>query len=174
LREAAAAVADAGAEFEAGLVYSPGRTGETSALVDQARELPSLGAARVLLHDPTGSLQPHRARELVVGLGEATGLPIGIYCQGSAGNALAAALEAARAGADLIACAIYPIALSLHRVSGEALAEALTGLGLECHVDVTALWQASDLVDDYIGDEPVAPLAPRIAVRAAEYDLPAG
>jgi oxaloacetate decarboxylase (Na+ extruding) subunit alpha len=174
LREAAAAVADAGAEFEAGLVYSPGRTGETNALVDQARELPSLGAARVLLHDPTGSLQPHRARELVVGLGEATGLPIGIYCQGSAGNALAAALEAARAGADLIACAIYPIALSLHRVSGEALAEALTGLGLECDVDVTALWHASELVDEYIGDEPVSPLAPRIAVRAAEYDLPAG
>src|SRR5438093_4491684 len=173
-REAAAAVADAGAEFEAGLVYSPGRTGETTALVDQARELPSLGAARVLLHDPTGSLQPHRARELVTDLRDATGLPIGIYCQGSAGNALAAALEGARAGADLIACAIYPIALSLHRVSGEALAEALTGLGLECDVDVTALWHASDLVDEYIGGEPVAPLAPRIAVRAAEYDLPAG
>jgi oxaloacetate decarboxylase alpha subunit len=174
LREAAAAVADAGAEFEAGLVYSPGRTGETTALVEQASELPSLGAARVLLHDPTGSLQPHRARELVTGLRDATGLPIGIYGQGSAGNALAAALEAARAGADLIACAIYPIALSLHRVSGEALAEALTGLGLECNVDVTALWHASDLVDDYLGDEPVTPLAPRIAVRAAEYDLPAG
>jgi oxaloacetate decarboxylase (Na+ extruding) subunit alpha len=174
LREAAAAVADAGAEFEAGLVYSPGRTGETTALVEQARELPSLGAARVLLHDPTGSLQPHRARELVTGLRDATGLPIGIYCQGSAGNALAAALEAARAGADLIACAIYPVALTLHRVSGEALAEALTGLGLECDVDVTALWHASELVDEYLGDEPVMPLAPRIAVRAAEYDLPAG
>src|SRR5947208_14657482 len=173
LRGAAAAVADAGAEFEAGLVYSPGRTGETTALVDQARELPELGAARVLLHDPTGSLQPHRARELVTGLRDATGLPIGIYCQGSAGNALAAALEAARAGADLIACAIYPIALSLHRVSGEALAEALTGLGLECDVDVTALWEASDVVDEYIGDEPIMPLAPRIAVRAAQHDLPA-
>src|SRR5437899_4158931 len=174
LREAADAVATAGGEFEAGLVYSPGRTGETDPLMEQASELPNLGAARVLLHDPTGSLQPHRARELVTGLREATGLPIGIYCQGSAGNALAAALEAARAGADLIACAIYPIALSLHRVSGEALAEALTGLGLDCDVDVTALWHASDLVDDYIGDEPVSPLAPRIAVRAAEYDLPAG
>src|SRR5947199_2528010 len=173
LREAAAAVADAGAEFEAGLVYSPGRTGETGPLVDQARELPSLGAARILLHDPTGSLQPHRARELVTGLREATGLPIGIYCQGSAGNALAAALEAARAGAELIACAVYPIALSLHRVSGEAIAEALTGLGLECDVDVSALWEASDVVDEYIGDEPVTPLAPRIAVRAAQHDLPA-
>src|ERR671917_246980 len=145
LRDAAEAIAEGGCEFEAGLVYSAGRTGETSHLVEQARRLPELGAARVLLHDPTGSLQPHRAHELVATLREATGLPIGIYCQGSGGNALAAALEAARAGADLIACAVYPIALSLHRVSGEALAEALAGLGLECDVDVSALWEASDV-----------------------------
>jgi oxaloacetate decarboxylase (Na+ extruding) subunit alpha len=173
LREAADAVARAGGEFEAGLVYSPGRTGETDPLMEQARELPNLGAARILLHDPTGSLQPHRARELVTGLRETTKLPVGIYCQGSAGNALAAALEAARAGAELIACAVYPIALTLHRVSGEAIAEALTGLGLECDVDVSALWEASDVVDEYIGDEPVTPLAPRIAVRAAQHALPA-
>jgi oxaloacetate decarboxylase (Na+ extruding) subunit alpha len=173
LREAADAVAKAGGEFEAGLVYSPGRTGETDPLMEQARELPNLGAARVLLHDPTGSLQPHRARELVTGLREATNLPVGIYCQGSAGNALAAALEAARAGAELIACAVYPIALTLHRVSGEAITEALIGLGLECDVDVAKLWEASDVVDEFIGDEPVTPLAPRIAVRAAQHDLPA-
>jgi oxaloacetate decarboxylase (Na+ extruding) subunit alpha len=173
LREAADAVARAGGELEAGLVYSPGRTGETDPLMEQARELPNLGAARILLNDPTGSLQPHRARELVTGLRETTKLPIGIYCQGSAGNALAAALEAARAGAELIACAVYPIALTLHRVSGEAIAEALIGLGLECDVDVAALWEASDVVDEFIGDEPVTPLAPRIAVRAAQHDLPA-
>jgi len=173
LREAADAVAKAGCEFEAGLVYSPGRTGETHPLMEQASELPNLGAVRVLLHDPTGSLQPHRARELVTGLREATGLPVGIYCQGSGGNALAAALEAARAGADLIASAVYPIALTLHRVSGEALAEALAGLGLDCDIDVATLWEASDVVDQHIGDEPVTPLAPRIAVRAARHDLPA-
>src|SRR5438105_6641197 len=173
LRAAADAVAEAGGEFEAGLVYSPGRTGETDALLAPATELPSIGAARILLHDPTGSLQPHRARELVTGLRDSTGLPVGIYCQGSGGNALAAALEAARAGADLIACAVYPLALTLYRVSGESLAEALTGLGLECNVDVDALWEASDLVDEHVGDEPVAPLVPRIAVRAAEHDLPA-
>src|SRR5207302_1980637 len=93
--------------------------------------------------------------------------------RGAAGNALAAALEAARAGAALIACAVYPIALTVHRVSGEALAEALAGLDLQCDVDVAALWEASDLVDEHIGDEPVTPLAPRIAVRAAQHDLPA-
>ena len=163
LREAADAVAQAGGEFEAGLVYSPGRTGETDPLMEQARELPSLGAARILLHDPTGSLQPHRARELVTGLRETTKLPVGIYCQGSGGNALAAALEAARAGAELIACAVFPIALTLHRVSGESLAEALAGAGLDSGVDIEALWEATDLVDDYIGDELVTPLVPRIA-----------
>src|SRR3989475_5276563 len=173
LREAADAIARAGGEFEAGLVYSPGRTGETDPLMEQASELPNLGAPRVVLHDPTGSRQPHPARELVTGLREATGLPVGIYCQGSGGNALAAALQAARAGADLIACAVYPIALTLHRVSGEALAEALAGLGLDCDVDVSKLWEAADVVDEHIGDEPVTPLAPRIAVRAAQHDLPA-
>src|SRR5437870_183585 len=174
LREAAEAIGAAGRALAGGLIYSPGKTGETDELVEQARKLPELGAARVVLNDPTGALQPHRAAELVTQLAEVSGLPVGVYCQGAVGNALAAALEAARAGADLIGCAVYPVALALHRVSGEGLAQALTGLGLECSVDVEALWRASDVVDEHIGDEPVTPLAPRIAARAAEHSLPAG
>jgi oxaloacetate decarboxylase (Na+ extruding) subunit alpha len=174
LRDAAEAIEAAGREFDAGLVYSPGKTGETHELVEQARKLPELGAARIVLNDPTGALQPHRAAELVTQLGEASGLPVGVYCQGAVGNALAAALEAARAGADLIGCAVYPVALALHRVSGEGLAQALRGLGLDCDVDVDALWRASDIVDEHIGDAPVTPLAPRIAARAAEHSIPAG
>jgi oxaloacetate decarboxylase alpha subunit len=174
LREAAEAIVAAGGEFDGGLVYSSGITGETATLVEQARKLPELGAARVLLHDPTGSLEPHRAGELVQRLGEATGLPVGVYFQGAGGAALAAAIEAARAGADLLAAAVYPVALSLYRVSGESLAQSLGGLGLDTGVDVDQLWSASDLVDEHIGDEPVTPLAPRIAVRAAEHTLPPG
>jgi oxaloacetate decarboxylase alpha subunit len=174
LTEAGEAITAGGRELEAGLLYSPGPTGETEALVEQARKLPELGAARVLLHDSSGSLEPHRAHELVTALAEASSLPVGLYCQGATGNALAAALEAARAGADLISCTVYPVALALHRVSGEALANALAGAGLDTGVDVDALWRASELVDEHIGDEPVTPLAPRIAVRAAEHKLPAG
>ena len=172
LREAAEAVVAADRDFEAGLVYSPGRTGEIETLIERAEMLPQLGAVRVLLHDPTGSLQPHTAEALVKALAEASGLPVGIYLQGAGGSALSAALAAARAGAQLIACAIYPLALTLHRVSGEALSEALVGMGLDPGIDVDALWRATDLVDDHIGDAPVAPLAPRIAVRAAQHDIP--
>jgi len=47
-------------------------------------------------------------------------------------------------------------------------------MGFPTGVDVDRLWEASDLVDEHIGDEPVAPLSPRLAVRAAEYDVPTG
>ena len=174
LREAAEAIAGAERDFEAGLVYSPGPTGEIDTLIERAKALPELGAVRVLLHDPTGSLQPHKAQELVGALAEASGLPVGIYVQGAGGSALAATLSAAHAGAQLIACAIYPLALTLHRVSGEALSEALIGMNLDPGIDVDALWDACDIVDEHIGDEPVAPLAPRIAVRAAQHNVPAG
>ncbi|MBA2383711.1 MAG: hypothetical protein H0V68_03500, partial [Actinobacteria bacterium] len=170
LREAGEAIVAAGKEFHAGLVYSPGDNGQTDALVEQSRKLGDLGAARALIHDPTGGLEPHQAGELVRRVAEASGLPVGFYCQGAAGTGLADSLEAARAGADLIACALYPLGLSLHRVAGESLASALKGMGMDTGVDIDKLWEASDLVDEYIGDEPVAPLVPRLAVRAAEYD----
>jgi oxaloacetate decarboxylase (Na+ extruding) subunit alpha len=173
LREAAEAIVAAERDFEAGLVYSPGPTGEIDTLIERAKALPELGAVRVLLHDPTGSLQPHKAQELVGALAQASGLPVGIYVQGAGGSALAATLSAAHAGAQLIACAIYPLALTLHRVSGEALSEALIGMNLDPGIDTDALWDACDIVDEHIGDEPVAPLAPRLAVRAAQHHVPA-
>ena len=174
LREAGEAIVGAGGELHVGLVYSPGRTGEADALVEQARKLGELGAARVLLNDPTGGLLPHVTQELVERLGEASGLPVGLYVQAAGGTALANALVATRVGADVVATAVYPLALALHRIAGGSLAEVLSGLDRETGVDVGRLWEASDVVDEHIGDEPLAPLAPRIAVRAAEYDLPAG
>jgi oxaloacetate decarboxylase alpha subunit len=176
LREAGAAITSAGGAFHAGLVYSPGRTGETEIdnLVEEARKLPALGATRILVNDPTGALVPHRAQDLVGRIKESSGLPVGFYVQGSAGVGLASALAAVDSGADLIATTVYPLALTLHRVSGESVAESLQGLGHATGLDVHKLWEAADVVDEWIGDEPVAPVAPRIAVRAAEYDLPAG
>jgi oxaloacetate decarboxylase (Na+ extruding) subunit alpha len=174
LREAGEAIVGAGRQLHVGLVYSPGRTGEADALVEQARRLGDLGATRVLLNDPTGGLLPHVTQDLVERLREASGLPVGLYIQAAGGTALANALVATRVVADVVATAVYPLALALHRIAGESLVEALEGLDRSTGVDIARLWEASDAVDEHIGDEPLAPLAPRIAVRAAEYDLPAG
>jgi oxaloacetate decarboxylase (Na+ extruding) subunit alpha len=174
LAEAAGAIRDAGKELSVGLVHSPGPSGEVEVLLERAQRLPELGAARVLIHDPASSLDPAKARALVERVGEASGLPVGLHCQGAGGAALAAAIEAVRAGAAPVACALYPVALSLHRVSSESLTRSLAGLGLDTGVDLERLWRGSELVDEALGDEPVPPLSPRVAVRAAEYSLPAG
>src|SRR4029079_13330555 len=174
LLEGGEAILAAGKEFHVGLVYSAGREGEIDALVERAKQLPALGATRVILNDPTDALLPHLTEELVQRIAAETGLPVGLFVQGAADTGLLNAVVATRVGADLIATAIYPLALTLHRVSGESLVDALHGLGRGTGVDPARLWEACALVDESIGDEPVAPVAPRIAVRAAEYDLPAG
>ena len=174
VREAAEAIHECDKELAIGLVHSPGPAGESDALLERAEHLTELGAASVLVHDPAGSLGPSQARELVERVRAASGLPVGLHVQGAGGAALAAALEAARAGADRIACAIYPVAISLHRVSAESLTQALAGTDLDVGVHLDRLWEASELVDDALGEEPVPPLSPRVAVRAAEHRLPAG
>src|SRR4029450_9881940 len=123
LSEAAQAIRTAGKELAVGLVHSPGLTGETEVLLERAHQLEELGAARVLVHDPAGSLQPAQARELVERIGEAGGLPVGFHGQGSGGAALAAGLEAAPAGAALSGCTLHPGALLLPRRAGGALAQ---------------------------------------------------
>jgi pyruvate/oxaloacetate carboxyltransferase len=174
LQEAAEAIRAAEKELTVGLVHTPGLSGETDVLLERVHHLGELGASRVLIHDPSGSLDPAKARELVERLGEASDLPVGLHCQGAGGAALAASIEAARVGAAVIACALYPIALSLHRVSAESLTKSLAGLGIESGIDLETLWRGSELVDDVLGDVPVPPLSPRVAVRAAEHSLPAG
>jgi oxaloacetate decarboxylase (Na+ extruding) subunit alpha len=174
LEEAAEAVRAAGKELAIGLVHSPAPNGETDLLAERAGRVRELGATRVLVHDPAGSLDPATARDLVAAVREASGLPVGLHCQGAAGAALAASMEAARGGADLVACAIYPVALTIHRVSAEAATKSLAAIGIETGVDVDRLWEACELVDDALGEEPVAPLSPRVAVRAAEHAIPAG
>src|ERR1051325_1435741 len=67
LREAAEAGTAAEREVAAGPVSSPGRPDDVQTLRERARELPELGAARILLHDPSGAIDPQLARELVEG-----------------------------------------------------------------------------------------------------------
>ena len=62
LLEAGEAIVAAGKEFHVGLVYSAGRVGGLDALVERAKQIPELGATRVILNDPTDALlpSPHR------------------------------------------------------------------------------------------------------------------
>ena len=172
LREAAEAIVAAERDFEAGLVYSPGRTGEIDTLIERARMLPELGAVRVLLHDPTGSLQPIGRRSSCRRWPRRAACRSASTCR-APGSALAATLAAAGAGAQLIACAVFP-SRALHRVSGEALGEALRRHGPQHRHRRRHPLGGVGFVDEHIGDEPVAPLAPRTPFAPHSTTFPPG
>ena len=85
------------------------------------------------------------------------------------------AIEAARHGAEPIATAVLPVAYTLHRVAGEVLCDALTGLGLEHGVDADRVWEASRFIDEHVTSQmPALPIPPRITLRTAFNRLPVG
>ncbi|HEX2376505.1 MAG TPA: acetyl-CoA carboxylase biotin carboxyl carrier protein [Gaiellales bacterium] len=174
LAPAAAAVREAGGRLYAGLAFS-GKMSNLERVVEKARRLAELGADHVLLHDPAGALDPGTCGAVVTRLAEASGVPVGLYCQGTGGNALAMAVEASRAGAEPIATAAYPVAASLNRVAAEFLCDALTGLGIDHGVSTARVWDASRFIDDHVTSQmPALPIPPRIALRTALNRIPVG
>ena len=101
LREAAEAIVGSGDEFEAGLLYGSGRH---EALVDAAKRLPELGAARILLNDPAAvaAAAPRRASSSP-SCATSPGCRSASTRRAPAATRSPSALEASRAGADVIA-----------------------------------------------------------------------
>jgi oxaloacetate decarboxylase alpha subunit len=175
LAVAAAAVREAGARLYAGLVYSDGPEGHEY-LLQHARRLSDMGADRIALHDPAGALDPATGGELIRKLIAAAGVPVGLFAQGPGGTALAVAIEAARAGADPIATASYPVAMLTTRPAAELLGQALAGLGFDAGLDRDAAWDAARAIEAALGDAAASapPVSPHVALRAALATVPIG
>ena len=171
LRVPAKAVREAGGRLHAGLVYAAGPEGHDY-LIEHARRLSDLGAERILLHDPAGALDISSVGDLVGRMSEAAGLPVGLYAQGPGGTALAVAIEAARAGADPIATAAYPVAMLTRRPAAELLTQALGGVN--SMADSKTLWAVARTIEGVLGETvSAAPaVSPHIALRAALATVP--
>ena len=172
LTDAAEAIQESGKQLSVGLVHNPIDDDEGLHLVELARRVPELGAQGVVIDDPAGSLDAHDARRLVEAVRGASGLEVGISAHGAAGRALAAAVEAARAGGSPIGAALYPVAVALYRPSAEALADTLEGLGTPAGVDTDTLWRAVTLIGDALDGAESTALAPSIAAKAARRRTP--
>ena len=168
LRDAAEAIVDVGREFDAGLLYGsqPPRGARSRPRSASPRSAPRASCCTI----PPACCNRGARASWWPSCTSCRDCPSASTARAPSRNALAIALEAARRGADLIACAVYPVALAAHRISAEAAAEALDGLGHDTGIDQAALWKAADLIEDHLGDAPATPLAAadRRARRAAQ------
>ena len=135
IASAAAAVREAGCRLYAGLAFS-GYMPNLPRVVEKARRLADMGADHLILNDPAGALDPGTCDRVIGGLREAAGLPVGLYCQGTGGNALAMAIESARARRRADRRRRLPGGLVAAPSSRpRCCATRLSGLGLEHGVD---------------------------------------
>ena len=175
LREAGEAIVGAGKEFHAGPRLQPGRRGRGHARRAGARAARARRRRACSSTTRPAALEPHqarRARRPRQGGERAARRPL------LPGRRRQRARRRDRGGARRRRPdRLRRLPARAHRSTASPASRSRrrsTGIGIDTGVDVDALWERSDLVDEHIGDEPVTPLAPRIAVRAAEHDLPAG
>ncbi|MGI8848266.1 MAG: pyruvate carboxylase subunit B [Candidatus Dormibacteria bacterium] len=151
LERSIAAVKDAGRQVDGVIVHTDTPAGR---LTDLAARFAAMGADRLTLHDPLGSLAARRAVDLAREIGEASGgLPVGLSLTAQAGQAGYAYQAGAIAGvvsrADVCVAALgggaaYPAA--------EAVVNGLSGTDADPELDLNAILAVSEFF------EAIAPL----------------
>src|SRR5262249_11621249 len=116
--------------------------------VGLANELEKLGANFLAIKDMAGLCKPYAAQLLVRTLKQEIGIPIHFHTHDSAGGQIAALLQAAAEGVDIVDAAMAPLSGMTSQPSLNALVEAMrfskrdTGLDFE-RLEATAdYWEA--------------------------------
>ncbi len=84
-----------------------------------------MGADSICIKDMAGLLSPVDSGALVKAIKEKTGLPVQVHCHYTSGMAAMSYLAAIEAGADVIDCAISPLAMGTSQPATEAMVAAL-------------------------------------------------
>jgi pyruvate carboxylase len=115
--------------------------------VDIAKQLEKLGIHLLAIKDMAGLLKPYAARKLFRALRQEVGVPLHFHTHDTAGGQIAAYLEAAEEGVNIVDCAFAPLAGGTSQPSLNALVEALrfterdTGLDFDSLQETANYWE---------------------------------
>lgn len=115
--------------------------------VDLAKQLAKLGVHLLAIKDMAGLLKPYAAKKLFRALRQEVGIPLHFHTHDTAGGQIAAYLEAAEEGVDIVDCAFAPLAGGTSQPSLNALVEALryterdTGIDFDSLQETARYWE---------------------------------
>ncbi len=116
--------------------------------VQLAKELERLGVHLLAIKDMAGLLKPYAAKKLFRALRQEVGLPLHFHTHDTAGGQIAAYLEAAEEGVDIVDCAFAPLSGGTSQPSLNGLVEALRftprdpGLDFDALQETANYWEA--------------------------------
>jgi oxaloacetate decarboxylase alpha subunit len=112
--------------------------------VKDAKRLVEMGADSICIKDMAGLLLPYSAFELVKALKEYINVPIQVHTHYTSGVASMTYLKAIEAGADIVDCAISPLALGTSQPPTEPLVATLKNTEFDTGLDLAELSEIAD------------------------------
>lgn len=146
--------------------------------VKDARRLVEMGADSICIKDMAGLLLPYSAFELVRALKEYIKVPLQIHTHYTSGVASMTYLKAIEAGADVVDCAISPMAMGTSQPPTEPLVATLkgtefdTGLDLEKLTEIAAYFRP--IKDNYVKSGLLDTKVMGVDVNTLIYQVPGG
>lgn len=144
LEVAADQVLREGAHLQLCIAYTLSPVHDVQAFRRLARTMREMGAHSLCIKDMAGLLAPNDAYALARGIKEDTGLPLQIHSHYTTGLAAMSYLEAARAGADVVDCAISPFSMGTSQPATESFVAALRGGPRDTGIDLEKLVPIAD------------------------------
>jgi len=146
--------------------------------VKDCRQLVEMGADSICIKDMAGLLLPYPAYELVKALKEYIKVPIEIHTHYTSGVASMTYLKAIEAGADIVDCAISPMAMGTSQPPTEPLVATLQGTEYDTGLDLGKLSEIADyfrpIKEKYIKSGMLDVKVMGVDVNALIYQVPGG
>jgi len=146
--------------------------------VKDCRQLVEMGADSICIKDMAGLLLPYPAYELVKALKEYIKVPIEIHTHYTSGVASMTYLKAIEAGADIVDCAISPMAMGTSQPPTEPLVATLQGTEYDTGLDLGKLSEIAEyfrpIKEKYVKSGLLDIKVMGVDVNALIYQVPGG
>jgi oxaloacetate decarboxylase alpha subunit len=171
-------VKEYGGHVEAAISYTVSPVHNIDYFVKLSETLEKMGADSICIKDMANLLLPYDCYELVKKLKENIGVPIHLHTHNTAGTGDMTNLMAARAGVDIVDCALSPLANGTSNPSTEAMVATLKGTDRDTGLDLEKLSQAAAhfrKVADRLKEEGILdPKVLNVDPNALLYQVPGG
>ena len=184
LERAASAVKNSGKHLQLAICYTiseGGRMGGDIYNLDyylsKARSFRDLGADSICVKDMGGLLAPYDAFELVTAIKAEIDLPLQLHAHYTSGMASMTALKAVEAGLDILDVCLAPLALRTSQPAVEPIAVTLLGTDRDPGVDLDALLDLGDRLEDILpkyADHLETTRSAVIDARVLSHQIPGG
>ncbi len=163
---------------QAAISYTISPVHNVESFVTLAKQLEEMGADSICIKDMAGLLVPYTAYELVKALKETVKIPIEMHTHYTSGVASMTYLKAIEAGADIIDCAMSPLAMGTSQPATEPMVATLAGTPYDTGLDLDLLSEIADyfkpLREKYIESGFMSTKVMGVDVNTLRYQVPGG